>query len=93
MNRAILQYVCGSILVLMGAAMGFMDESVIGSWDQGACSFSLIGVGGLLTLSGWLKGKLDGIEHEQRLIRDRLDRIQGRLTEALRDRERGEKRL
>ena len=93
MSKAILQYVCGGSLVLMGATMGFMDESVIGSWDQGACSFSLIGVGGLLMLSGWLKGKLDDIEREHYLIKERLDRMEVRLTEALNDRKRGEKRL
>ena len=93
MKRAILQYVCGSILVLMGATMGFMDESVIGSWDQGACSFSLIGVGGLLTLSGWLKDKLNSIEREQYLMREKLNRMECMLIEAVHDKKRGEKRL
>lgn len=87
-----MQYVCGGILVLVGAAMGFMDGSVVSSWDQGACSFSLIGVGGLLALSGWLKNRLEGIEREQHLTREKLNRMEGYLAEAARDRKRGEKR-
>lgn len=93
MTRAVLQYVCGGILVLAGAAMGFVDESAIGSWDQGACSFSLIGVGGLLTLSGWLKNRLEGIEREQHLMREKLNRMECMLIEAVHDKKRGEKRI
>ena len=92
MTRAALQYVCGGVLVLAGAAMGFVDGSVLGSWDQGACSFSLIGVGGLLALSGWLKNRLEGIEREQHLTREKLNRVEDHLIEAARDRKRGEKR-
>lgn len=92
MTRAVLQYVCGGILVLAGAAMGFADESVIGSWDQGACSFSLIGVGGLLALSGWLRNRLEGIEREQHLTREKLNRVENHLIDEARDRKRGEKR-
>lgn len=92
MTRAVLQYVCGAVLVLAGAAMGFADGSVLGSWDQGACSFSLIGVGGLLALSGWLKNRLEGIEREQHLTKEKLNRMEGYLVEAARDRKRGEKR-
>lgn len=92
MTRAVLQYVCGGILVLAGAAMGFADESVVGSWDQGACSFSLIGVGGLLALSGWLKNRLEGIEREQHLTREKLNRVENYLIDEARDRKRGEKR-
>ena len=92
MTRAALQYVCGGILVLAGAAIGFVDGSVLGSWDQGACSFSLIGVGGLLALSGWLKNRLEGIEREQHLTREKLNRMEGYLVEAAHDRKRGEKR-
>ena len=93
MSRAILQYVCGGSLVLMGAAMGFMDESVIGSWDQGACSFSLVGVGGLLALSGWLKNRLEGIEREQHLMREKLNRMEDYLIKVSYDKKRGEKGL
>lgn len=93
MTRAVLQYVCGGILVLAGAAMGFADESVIGSWDQGACSFSLIGVGGLLALSGWLRNRLEGIEREHYLIKEKLNRVENYLIDEARDRKRGEKRV
>lgn len=92
MTRAVLQYVCGGILVLAGTAMGFVDGSVLGSWEQGACSFSLIGVGGLLALSGWLRNRLEGIEREQHLTREKLNRVENHLIEAAHDRKRGEKR-
>lgn len=89
MTRAVLQYACGGILVLAGAAMGFVDGSVLGSWDQGACSFSLIGVGGLLALSGWLKNRLEGIERERHLTREKPNGVEDHPIEAARDRKRG----